>query len=155
MFVLGVFGGVSIVEIFIALIVSCLPGFASFFKTSIRNTSFYKSLASLAKTRRTTSGGSTAPSDSESGRMRVTIGGTGAPGMANKKKKSKHGNRYYEAPDTVELDSSWTGSEVHEPALALLNDESRTVTTRSIDQYSCCPNERPDDSKTQQAERMV
>ncbi|KAI9899456.1 hypothetical protein N3K66_005917 [Trichothecium roseum] len=148
----------TLVEIYITLIVSCLPGFASFFQTHISNTSFYKSLASLVRSRRTTSDGGdggTGPPGSESWRMRVTIGGTGHPGVAGKK-KSKHDDRDCEAPDTIELISSQAGSEIHEPALAVLNGESRIVMTRSVDQCSHRQDvEGPEDARMQRAERMV
>ncbi|VUC34989.1 unnamed protein product [Clonostachys rosea] len=108
------------VEIYIAVIVSCLPAFANFSKVYISSSSFYKSLTSIVTSHKSNSDGTGFSSSSESWRMR-------ARNARNKpsddvKLNANEFDPYQQFQDTVDLTSTWNGTTVNEATVGSVYD---------------------------------
>ncbi|KAI1657786.1 hypothetical protein F4813DRAFT_73879 [Daldinia decipiens] len=106
------------VEIYVAIIVSCFPAFANFAKAHISGSDFYKSLTSLLWSRRIDKNDDSSPQGTW--RMRTTFGGTKPPGTT--KKIQRDGIQYYEFHDTVGLNSTWTYTATNEASVVALDE---------------------------------
>ncbi|CAH0024647.1 unnamed protein product [Clonostachys rhizophaga] len=108
------------VEIYIAVIVSCLPAFANFSKVYISSSSFYKTLTSIVISLKSNSDGTGFPSSSESWRMRARNAGNKP--SDDVKLNTDEFDPYQQFQDTVDLTSTWNGTTVNEATVGSVYD---------------------------------
>ncbi|CAG9952663.1 unnamed protein product, partial [Clonostachys rosea f. rosea IK726] len=108
------------VEIYIAVIVSCLPAFANFSKAYIFSSSFYKSLTSIVISLKSNSDGTGFSSSSESWRMRARNAGNKP--SDDVKLNTDEFDPYQQFQDTVDLTSTWNGTTVNEATVGSVYD---------------------------------
>ncbi|KAI5927351.1 hypothetical protein F4810DRAFT_706720 [Camillea tinctor] len=119
------------VELYIAIIVSCMPAFANFTRRHISESGFYKSLTSLLWSPKGNGSGELSPQ--ENWRAITTFGGTKPPKAVKKMKKMKNDNpQLSEFHDTSGLYSPWTSRSMNEVCVATLG-ETRDQETEILD----------------------